>query len=520
MGVRDSLRSLFGWKTQAAPVDKPKEGNPMDIGMGGNGFAEAYSNMLAIPDSRIELYTAYDELDDGEVAAVLDAYAGDATQHNSEHDKSIWVEAKSRKVREVIEGLIDRLKIDDDATAIVRDLGKDGDVFSYLTFEKLPDFDNKHGKPDRVPFQRIASWRTLDPRYTFRYENSRGVLLGFTADEISKNTEKTSPQAAPEFKPWEIVHMRRMTKRFRVVSQQRLRNIYGTSILYPAIRSARQLAIMDDLLMMHRILRSLDRHIFYIDVGTASREDEIRILKRWKAALKRKEWIDPTDRKFASKFSSLTFLEDIFWPTRAGSNSRVDTLNGQSDVANVVDHDRFLNKFYGTVRAPKGFFGHEDASGQLVSKATLSTQDVVFGRAVTNLQRHFIAGLTRLAQIELSLRGLNPDPKLFSIKMVKPSAIEDLNRIEAVMSRIDAASTLITFGQDAELNRDEWRKYVLSSVVGLSDEEIERFTAGMDKEDDRQGRDDDEESVDEFYQKIDEMVEGLPDARPDANKRG
>lgn len=482
MSIRDKLRSVFGWGG-GQPPKMPKLGDPSEISNQGS-LVDAYNKALMIPETRKDLYDIYDDMDEGEVAAILDSFAEDSTQYDLEHKAKIWVEADDKQVKKVILNLFDRLRIDHECESIVRDMIKYGDDFFELVTKPLPADDTIKGPEDVNQPRRIEYWFPKDPRHVDRIETQDGVLAGFNitpttpeAQTLRQPRDPNNPQ--PDKNPWDVIHFRLMRRKFYRWQNQRFRNIYGTSILYSAIRACRQLKIMDDLLMLHRILRSLDRHIYYIDVGHASREDEIRTLKKWKAALKRKQWIDPASQRFAARFDPMTWLEDIFWPTRAGSNSKVETLAGQPNVTEIVDHKRFVNRFYGIMRVPKGYFGHEDDQHALVPKNTLAQQDVQYGRRCNSIQGYFIDGITRLCQIELALRNMDPDPNQFKIRMSRPSSLEEQQRVDVTLNLIESAKAMIEFGTVASLDMEAWTKHVLKSTLGMTSHEIAKFTKGM-----------------------------------------
>lgn len=474
MALKQRLASLFGWSKPTPPVDKKdKDANLGNMG-GMDSLLAEYQKSLVVPADRRELYKIYDDLDQDEVAAVLDMYAGDSTQTNRELGTVVWVDAKDTKVKKVVENLFNRLRIPFHSESITRSTGKYGDQYFHLRIEPLPPDDKLVGPVDgEKKFKRIGGWVSRDPENVARIENREGVLIGF--DQVPR--DKDHKKATVDIPPWDMVHFRLYKNRYTMSpGGQRMLNVYGTSILYPAIKAIRRLRILDDLLMMHRILRSLDRYIYYVDVGHTTRPQEVNILQSWKKSMKKKEWIDPASGGMKNKFDPMSFLEDIFWPVREGSNSRVETLPGISNVSDIVDVDHFVNKVFGSLRAPKGFFGHEDMGGQLIPKNTLAQQDIAFGRTANSLQKAYINGLVRLSQIELAYRNLNADPKTFTIKMVTPSAAEEMERIENLRERVDVTMSLLGIPRDLEaMDPVAWGAYVLGKTLDLTTDEIKLF---------------------------------------------
>lgn len=464
MAVSDRLRAIFGWSGASAPADRPRKGTKLtqsQMQFGINPF-QAYSSAVKPPYDRRRRYDIYDEMDELEIiSSVLDAYAEDCTQFDREKKASVWIECEDSKAKKILEAMLERVKAEEWVEAEHRDVAKYGDDFAELDIQDTGIMG--------------VDWR--DPRDIERIENRQGTLVGFEETKKLKNVvaklEKGETRIDYTYKPWDIVHFR-LYRRKRE-KKQKFRNIYGTSILAGSERIAKQVKILDDMLMVRRLTKTLDTRVYKIDTARSSVEEEILILKRWKNSLKRKPFIDPSStNRFDSPFDPFTFQEDLFWPAREGSNSSVDVISGQPNVADIVDVEHFRDKLFGSLRAPKGYFGFE---GDINAKATLSSQDMKWGRACNSIQRAVRNGLTRMCQIELALHDMDAMKIKFTIKMVVPSVLEDLSRLEAIQTMIDVAERMAGLGDSLGLDSDAWREHILRSVLGMTDEEIKLFSS-------------------------------------------
>jgi len=476
MAVADTILKLFGWKSQSAPMPKHSK----ELPGGEEGFVvnpfEGYHNSVKPPYERRYAYDVYDDMDEMDIiASVLDAYAEDATQWDREHRATVWVDSKSEKVKKVCEELFDRLKLEEYSEGITRDVAKYGDDFAHLTFDEKTKL--------------ITGWDWKDPRDTERVETVDGVLLGF--EETAKlGAVMTSLDRGEKvnltYKPWEIIHFRRYIKK-RVV-KQKFRNIYGTSTLSGSEKIAKQVKIDSDMLMVHRLTKSLDKRMYRIDVGNAAVEEEIAILKRWKRALKSRAYIDPAAGRFDKPFDPFTWNEDIFWAARKDSDSTVENIPGQGNVSDIVDVEFMVDRLFGSLRAPKAYFGFE---GDVNAKATLSSQDLKWGRVVNSVQKSVRQGLTRLCQIQLAYLGIDPY-EVFTVQMVVPSVLEELSRLEAYQTVIDSAERMMSLGETLGLDQDAWRYHVMHAVLGFSEEEIEKYSGPPEDTDDQEPKDPDD----------------------------
>lgn len=487
------LTKLFGWSGKAPPVSR--DASSKDKGGEANQLSpyDSYLNSIKAPYERRRRYDVYDEMDEmGLPGSILDAYAEDSTQTDREHSSAIWIEAKDAKVQKELDALRQRLRWDDYVEAIARDTGKQGDDYAQLLIEGTE----------------IIGWDWKDPRDLERIESKEGILIGFEETEKLKALSSKPPDEQKQheytYKPWDVIHFRLYkTKREK---RQKFRNLYGTSLFARADRLAKQNKILDDLLMVRRLTKTLDTRVYEIDTGRSSVEEEVMILKRWRNALKRKPYIDVSAGRFDSNFDPTSFQEDIFWPKREGSESSVTNIAGQSNVADIVDVDHFINQFFGAMRAPKGYFGFE---GDIEAKATLSAQDMKWGRACNSLQQAVKNGFFRLCQIQLALKGIDPYSE-FSVEMVVPSVLEDLSRLEAYQILIDVAERMMSLGESMELDVGKWREHILRKVLGMSDGDIKRFASTPPPEDmeppDNDDKDDDEPDEQKEVEALREVI--------------
>jgi hypothetical protein len=474
MAVVDKLRQLFGWGGEVPPPDKPRRSDglgQMDSQFGYNPY-RSYANAVKPPYDRRRRYDIYDEMDElPEISSVLDAYAEDCTQFDREKKASVWVEARDKEDEKILNNMFDRLQVADHIEPIHRDVGKYGDDFAELDIEA-----------------QIEGWDWRDPRDIERIENRQGTLVGFeeTANlkelvpmldgatpltTIQQSTAPTEKQSLSfSYKPWDMVHFR-LYRRKREW-KQKFRNIYGTSLLAGAERIAKQVKILDDMLMVRRLTKTLDTRVYKIDTGRSTPEEDVMILKRWRNAIKRRPYIDPAGNRFDSPFDPFTFQEDLFWPVREGSASSVEVIPGQPNVSDIMDIAHFRDKEFGALRAPKAYFGFE---GDINAKATLSTQDIKWGRACNSLQRAARNGLTRLCQIELALHNRDALHSEFVVKMVIPSVLEDISRLEAMQTFIDVAERMVSLGEHLQLDPDSWRRHVLQTTLCMSTQEVDLF---------------------------------------------
>jgi len=210
--------------------------------------------------------------------------------------------------------------------------------------------------------------------------------------------------------------------------------------------------------------RSPSRYAFYIDVGKSNRQEAERYVQEVMQRLKKKKFVNPKTGKLDLKNNPMGMDEDFFLAMREGrEQTRVESLMGPS-YQQVDDVEYFLNKLYAAIRIPKAYLGYDQ---NLPSKATLSMEDVRFGRTILRIQREVRNGLRKIANVDLAARRIDPAATKFDIMMAVPSAIFELGQMEIRRARADLASMM---------ERHVSLYWILSNIYGLAEDEIAEIT--------------------------------------------
>jgi hypothetical protein len=226
--------------------------------------------------------------------------------------------------------------------------------------------------------------------------------------------------------------------------------------------------LLEDTLIIYRLEIGGRHRIFYVDVGGLSHEQSLSTVRRYQRMFGKKEFFNPQTGEWTSRFNPLNLTADIFWPIRKDSQSRIEYLGTDPNVAAIVDIDYFRNKLFASLRVPKAYVGGEEYSS---ARFGLSQIDISFARLTKRLQRSVISGLTRLIQIHLAIRGLNPmDPNnAFTLQMASPSSLDQEQRMEAMEMALNLAMRMQQIGDVLpNINKDQLSAYIQKTILGLS----------------------------------------------------
>ena len=357
---------------------------------------------------RMARYNDYAEMEmTPELASGLDIYA-DETCVPDPHGRIIQIKSQDEDIRNILEQLFgDILNLDFQLWGWIRNMCKYGDQMLYL------DVSENNGLLQAVPIpiNEIEREEGYDPQDPFAYR-FRWVTMG---NRI--------------LQAWQVAH-------FRVLGNDVFLP-YGTSVIEPARRIWRQLLLIEDAMLVYRIIRSPERRVFYIDVGNVEPEKIPAFMERAKTQLKRSQVVDSQTGRVDLRYNPLSVDEDYFVPVRGDKSSRIETLPGGQFTGDIEDVQYIQSKLFAALKIPKSYLGYEEDLG---AKSTLAQEDIRFGRTIGRIQRSVISELTRIAIIHLFVLGYTGDALFnFEISMTSPSKIYEMQQLELLRTKMEVA---------------------------------------------------------------------------------
>jgi hypothetical protein len=219
-------------------------------------------------------------------------------------------------------------------------------------------------------------------------------------------------------------------------------------------------------MLIHRISRSPDRRIFYINVGSIPPNEVENFMQKTISTMKRTPLMDSTTGEYNLKYNMQNLLEDFYIPVRGNDNStKMDTAPGlQYDGINDVEYLR--DKLFAALKVPKAFMGYEkDLSG----KATLAAEDIRFARTIDRIQRIVLSELYKIALVHLYSQGYTGEELTnFELDLTGPSIIYDQEKIALLTQKVDLAQKII----ETKLLPSDW---IYDNVFKFSEEQYDEY---------------------------------------------
>ena len=414
-------------------------------GMPGYG---SYNQNQTFHTSKIELFTDYEAMDmDPILSSALDIYADESTVKDADGD-TLTITSPNDEIRKVLRNLFyDVLNIDYNLWPWIRNACKYGDFYLHLDVEEEIGIVNV----TPVSAYEIRRDEGFDPgnpyAHKFTMENTHGG---------GNNQWSGGGGGNPtEFESFEIAH-------FRLLSDTNFLP-YGKSMIEGARKIYKQLTLMEDAMLIQRIMRAPERRIFKIDVGNIPPAEVDNHIQNIINKMKKVPYIDEKTGDYNLKFNMQNMIEDFFLPVRGGeSGTNIESLPGLSSDGAIEDIDYLKNKLFSALKIPKAFLGYDEG---VEGKATLAAEDVRFARTIERIQKIFVSELTKIAIVHLFSQGFKDEDLVgFELNLTNPSLIYEKQKVETLNEKIGLASSML----ESNLFSQRW---VYENIFGLSQDE-------------------------------------------------
>jgi hypothetical protein len=407
---------------------------------------------------RTFIYSDYDIMDnDAIVASALDIISEEATLRN-EMGEVLQIRSNDEDIQQVLYNLFyDVLNIEFNLWSWIRQMCKYGDFFLKL------EIAEKYGVYNVIPFtayhiERQEQYDKEHPNAVrFKY-SPEGIYGGSSGYYPTPNVNAQKDANFVYFDNYEMAHFRLMTDVNYLP--------YGRSYLEPARRIYKQYALMEDAMLIHRISRSPDRRIFYINVGSIPPNEVDNFMQKTISTMKRTPLQDRQTGEYNLKYNMQNLLEDFYIPIRGNDQTtKIETAPGLA-YTGIDDVTYLRDKLFAALKVPKAFMGYDE---NLQGKATLAAEDIRFARTIDRLQRIVLSELYKIALVHLYTQGYTADNLTnFELSLTTPSIIYDQERIALMKEKMDLAAQMM----ETKLVPTDW---IYENIFHFSQDQYEEY---------------------------------------------
>ena len=397
---------------------------------------------------RIQLYSDYEAMDtDPLIASTLDILADEATLKN-DMGEVLSIKSSDENIQRVLYNLYyDVLNIEFNLWSWTRNMCKYGDFFLKL------EISEEFGVYNVLPYTvyHMVRYEGQDP--------SQPSKVTFTIDpdglasSADPNYIPKSNSSIIQLDNYEVAH-------FRLISDTNYLP-YGRSHIEPARKIYKQLTLMEDAMLIHRIMRAPEKRMFYVNVGSIPPNEVEQFMQKTINSIKKTPYVDPQTGEYNLRFNMMNMMEDFYLPVRGGDTStKIETTKGL-DYDGTNDIEYLRDKMFAALKVPKAYFGYEK---DLTGKATLAAEDMRFARSVERIQRILESELTKIGLVHLYAQGFKGESLTnFEIKLTTPSIVYEQEKVALLKEKIDLARQM----QETKLFSSD---YIYDNIFNLSED--------------------------------------------------
>ena len=400
----------------------------------GGGYGNYNNSNYNNTQNRMQLYADYETMDkDPILSSALDIYADESTLAN-QFGEILSITTENSNVQKILYNLFyDILNIDFNLWAWVRNMAKYGDFF--LKLDIADELGILNVRPmSSYEMERLEEYDEATGEYTIKFK--------YFGNNLN------------EYDVFEVAH-------FRLMSDSNFLP-YGRSMLEGARKEFQKLMLLEDAMLIHRIMRAPEKRIFKIDIGNIPPNEVDSFMEQIINKMKKIPHVDQATGNYNLKFNINNMLEDYYLPVRGGqSSTNIDTLPGMT-FTGIEDIEYVKDKMMAGLKIPKPFLGYgADVDG----KTTLASMDIRFARTIERLQKIMISELTKIAIVHLYTQGYDgADLVGFKLELTPPSIIYDQQKVALMTEKITLANTM----KDSKLVSD---KYIYEYIFNMSEEQ-------------------------------------------------
>jgi hypothetical protein len=425
--------------------------NPASTSLYGQQFNLNYQYL------RTYLYSDYDLMDtDAIVASALDIISDECSLKN-DMGEVLQIKSSDEDIQKILYNLFyDVLNIEFNLWSWTRQMCKYGDFFLKL------EISEKFGVYNVIPYSayHIERKENFDPenpsKVVFTY-NPEGIYGGSSSGYYTTPNNNSNSNTI-EFDNYEVAH-------FRLLSDVNYLP-YGRSYLEPGRKLFKQYSLMEDAMLIHRIVRAPEKRIFYINVGSIPPNEVENFMQKTISTMKRTPFMDQKTGDYNLKYNMQNVMEDFYIPVRGNDQAtKIDTTKGL-EYAAIEDVEYLREKLFAALKVPKAFMGYDE---NLSGKATLAAEDIRFGRTIDRIQRILISELYKIALIHLYAQGYRDEQMTnFELDLTTPSIIYDQEKIALMKEKVDLAGQMM----ENKLFPTDW---IYEHVFHFSEDQYEEY---------------------------------------------
>lgn len=234
-----------------------------------------------------------------------------------------------------------------------------------------------------------------------------------------------------------------------------------------ARRAYKQLSLIEDSIVVYRLVRAPERLVFKVDVGNLPAPKAEAYIKRLMQTYWSKRTYDSDQGKNVNVYDPQSMLDSYWFAKRpGGEGTDVQSLAAGANLGTLDDLNYFVKKLYKALRVPSNRL---DPESKFADGAEILREELKFARLIIRFQRQFASTLKDTFITHLKLKGLWDQYELkdgdVQLSFNPPSYFHVAREAQIQELKFKTFNDLVSTEAVA-------KSYALKKYMGWSDDEI------------------------------------------------
>jgi len=251
---------------------------------------------------------------------------------------------------------------------------------------------------------------------------------------------------------------------------------FGLSILEAVYKTYKQKDLLEDCILIYRIVRAPERRVFYIDVGQLQGQRAMAYVERVKNEIYQRRMPNRTGGGSSildTAYNPISITEDFFLATNTEQRgTRIESLNAGENLGQIDDLKYFNNKLMRGLGIPSSYLPTGPDDGTAVYNdgkvGTAYIQEYRFNKYCQRLQNSLSPVLDLEFKLFLKNRGVEIPASSFELAFNTPQSFSEYRKMALDTERVNLFSSVM----NSDAQKYMSKRYALERYLGWTQDDI------------------------------------------------
>jgi hypothetical protein len=251
---------------------------------------------------------------------------------------------------------------------------------------------------------------------------------------------------------------------------------FGISVLEAVYKTYKQKDLLEDCILIYRIVRAPERRVFYIDVGQLQGQRAMAYVERVKNEIYQRRIPNRGgggQSVLDTAYNPISITEDFFLATNTEQRgTRIESLAAGENLGSIDDLRYFTNKLMRGLGIPSSYLPTGPDDGTAIYNdgkvGTAFIQEYRFNKYCQRLQNSLSPTLDREFKLFLKHKGIEIPANQFTLAFNPPQSFSEYRSMALDQERINVFSSIMNTDAVKYLSK----RYALERYLGWTQEDI------------------------------------------------